>query len=128
MNCPDLPCYTSWDRLTFNTIRVAWLRELQAALLAVSEPQPRQELLRSSGWNKVFRDPELDEARRSHGLAVTGTYLDGEDADTIIVVMTMDDMDRARAFAASTELASARELAGAIGSPAGVWYGPKPVG
>lgn len=43
-NWPDLPCYTSWDRLTFNTTRATWLRELQATLLGVSEPQPRQEL------------------------------------------------------------------------------------
>lgn len=88
----------------------------------------KQKVADVAQWNKVFRDPELDEQRRSHGLAVTGTYLDGENADTIIVVMAMDDMDRARAFAASTELASARERAGAVGSPAGVWYGPTPVG
>jgi hypothetical protein len=88
----------------------------------------KQKVADVAQWNKVFRDPELDEVRRSHGLAVTGTYLDGENADTIIVVMAMDDMDRARAFAASIELASARERAGAVGSPAGVWYGPKPVG
>jgi len=88
----------------------------------------KQKVADVAQWNRVFRDPELDEVRRSHGLAVTGTYLDGEDADTIIVVMAMDDMDRARAFAASTTLASARERAGALGSPAGVWYGPTPVG
>jgi transcriptional regulator GlxA family with amidase domain len=88
----------------------------------------KQKVADVAQWNRVFRDPELDEVRRSHGLAVTGTYLDGEDADTIIVVMAMDDMDRARAFAASTTLASARERAGALGSPAGVWYGPAPVG
>ena len=57
----------------------------------------KQKVADVAQWNKVFRDPELDEVRRSHGLAVTGTYLDGEDADTIIVVMAMDDMDRARA-------------------------------
>jgi hypothetical protein len=28
----------------------------------------------------VFRDPELDAVRRSHGLLVTGTYVDGEQA------------------------------------------------
>lgn len=88
----------------------------------------KQKVADVAQWNKVFRDPELDGQRRSHGLAVTGTYLDGEYADTIIVVMAMDDMDRARAFAASTELASARERAGAVGSPVGVWYGPTPVG
>jgi hypothetical protein len=88
----------------------------------------KQKVADVAQWNKVFRDPELDELRRSHGLAVTGTYLDGENADTIIVVMAMDHMDRAQAFAASIELASARERAGAVGSPAGVWYGPTLVG
>ena len=87
----------------------------------------KQKVVDVAEWDKVFRDPELDAVRRSHGLAVTGTYLDGEDADMIIVVMTMEDIDRARAFAASITLASARERAGAIGSPAGVWYGATPV-
>ena len=87
----------------------------------------KQKVADVAQWNKVFHDPELNEIRRSHGLAVIGTYLDGENADTLTVVMAMDDMDRARAFAASTELVSARKRAGAIGSPAGVWYGPTPV-
>ncbi|WP_232079407.1 hypothetical protein [Mycobacterium conspicuum] len=79
-------------------------------------------------WNIVFRDPELDSIRRQHGLVVTGTYVDGIDPDTVIVVMDMQDMAAARRFAASAELASARVQAGAIGSPAGVWFGPEQVG
>ena len=76
-------------------------------------------------WSKVFRDPELDAIRRRHGLVVTGTYVDGDDPNTVLVVMDMENMDAARRFAASPELAAARERAGAIGSPDGVWFGPK---
>ena len=75
-------------------------------------------------WNAVFRDPELDAVRRRHGLVVTGTYVDADDANTVIVVIDMDNLDQARQFAGSAELAAARGRAGAIGLPDGVWYGP----
>jgi hypothetical protein len=78
-------------------------------------------------WNNVFRDPELDAVRRNHGLVVTGTYVDAEDPNTVIVVMDMDDLDNAHQFAASSELAIARKQAGAIGSPDGVWFGAKAI-
>jgi hypothetical protein len=76
-------------------------------------------------WNAVFRDPDLDAIRRQHGLVVTGTYVDGNDPKTVIVVMDMDNIDAARQFATSSELAAARERAGAVGSPDGVWFGPR---
>jgi hypothetical protein len=79
-------------------------------------------------WNAVFRSPELDAIRRRHGLVVTGTYVDGNDPNTVIVVMNMEDMSAAKQFAASPELAAARERAGAIGSPDGVWFGPQQIG
>jgi hypothetical protein len=75
-------------------------------------------------WNTVFRNPGLDAVRREHGLVVNGTYVDAGDANTVIVVMDMHDLDKAREFAASDELAAAREQAGAIGLPDGVWFGP----
>jgi hypothetical protein len=78
-------------------------------------------------WNNVFRDPELDAVRRRHGLVVTGTYVDGDDPNTVIVVMDMDNADAAREFATSPELAAARERAGASGPPDGVWLGPQRV-
>lgn len=76
-------------------------------------------------WNTIFRDPELDAVRRNHGLVVTGTYVDAADPNTVIVVMDMHDVDKARKFASSQELASARQRAGAIGVPDGVWFGPE---
>lgn len=78
-------------------------------------------------WNAVFHDPELDAVRQRHGLVVTGTYVDGDDPNTVIVVMDMAELDAARQFAASQELAAARIRAGAIGAPDGVWLGPRPV-
>jgi hypothetical protein len=78
-------------------------------------------------WSTVFRAPELDAIRRRHGLVVTGTYVDATDPNTVLVVMDMEDLDTARQFAASRELAAARERAGAIGSPDGVWLGPRQI-
>lgn len=78
-------------------------------------------------WNRVFRNPELDAIRRRHGLVVTGTYLDGNDPNTVIVVMDMENVTTAKQFAASAELAAAREKAGALGSPDGVWFGPEQI-
>jgi len=76
-------------------------------------------------WKGVFRDPELDAVRRRHGLVVTGTYVDGADPNVVIVVMDMENLGAAQQFAASPELAAARERAGAIGAPDGVWFGPQ---
>jgi hypothetical protein len=78
-------------------------------------------------WNTVFRDPDLDTIRRQHGLVVTGTYLDAQDSNTVIVVMHMENLGPARQFATSPELAAARERAGAIGSPDGVWFGSRQI-
>ncbi|BCO99786.1 MULTISPECIES: hypothetical protein [Mycobacteriaceae] len=78
-------------------------------------------------WSAVFRDPALDAVRRDHGLVVTGTYVHAADARTVIVVMDMHDLDKAREFATSRELATAREKAGAIGAPEGVWYGQRQI-
>ncbi|GAA4296315.1 hypothetical protein [Mycobacterium paraffinicum] len=59
---------------------------------------------------------------------VTGTYIDGDDDNTVIVLMEMENIGAARQFAASPDLASARERAGAIGPPDGVWLGPRRTG
>ena len=83
----------------------------------------KQRVVSVEQWNTVFRDPALDAVRRDHGLVVTGTYVDAGDPNTVIVVMDMHDLDKARQFATSQELARAREQAGAVGSPDGVWYG-----
>lgn len=84
----------------------------------------KQRVASVDGWNAVFRDPDLDAIRRRHGLVVTGTYVDGDDPNVVIVAMDMENIDAARKFAGSSELAAARERAGAIGLPDGVWLGP----
>ena len=87
----------------------------------------KQKVANIDQWSTVFNDPELEAVRRRHGLVVTGTYIDGNDPDTVIVVMDMANLRAAEQFAASEELAAARVRAGAIGSPDGVWFGPQPV-
>jgi hypothetical protein len=87
----------------------------------------RQRVASIPRWHGVFSDPGLDAVRRRHGLVVTGTYVDGHQPDTVIVVMDMSDIGLARQFAGSAELAAARERAGAVGPPDGVWYGPQQV-
>jgi hypothetical protein len=71
----------------------------------------------------VFNDPDLDAARRRHGLVVTGTYADADDPRTVIVVMDMNDLAGAQRYARSSTLAEARQRAGVAGPPEGVWYG-----
>jgi hypothetical protein len=83
----------------------------------------KQRVANVERWNTVFRNRELDAIRRRHGLVVTGTYLDADDPSIVIVVMDMENLSTARQFAASPELATARERAGAMGSPDGVWFG-----
>jgi len=58
---------------------------------------------------------------------VTGTYVDGNDPNTVIVVMDMENLSAARQFATSPELAAAREPAGAVGRPYGVWFGSQQI-
>ncbi|HET7665985.1 MAG TPA: hypothetical protein VFK56_07940 [Mycobacterium sp.] len=84
----------------------------------------KQQVADVERWNRVFCDPALEAIRRRHGLVVTGTYVDGTDPNTVIVVMDMENIDKAKQFAASSELSAARERAGAVGSPDGVWFGP----
>jgi hypothetical protein len=87
----------------------------------------KQRVVSVDQWNAVFRNPELDAIRRRHGLVVTGTYRDGHAPTAVVVVLNMESLSAARQFAASPELASARERAGAIGSPDGVWFGPQQI-
>lgn len=74
-------------------------------------------------WKAVFNDPELEKIRREHGLYVTGTYRAADEPATVIVVMEMENLERAKEFAQSNTLAEARKRAGAVGLPDGVWYG-----
>src|SRR5919199_2566534 len=72
-------------------------------------------------WKSVFNQPELESVRQQHGLFVTGTYRAADEPATVIVVMEMEDLARAKEFARSDTLASARAKAGAVGPPDGIW-------
>ena len=81
----------------------------------------KQRVISVEQWQRVFNDSHLDAVRREHGLAVTGTYVDADQPSTIVVVMDMTDLERARQFAQSLTLAEARARAGAVGTPDGIW-------
>ena len=74
-------------------------------------------------WKAVFNDPELEKIRQEHGLYVTGTYRAADEPATVIVIMEMENLERAKEFAQSNTLSEARTRAGAVGLPDGVWYG-----
>jgi hypothetical protein len=63
-------------------------------------------------WRRVFG--EMEAARQSYGLHLTGMYLSTEPS-TIIVTLDCDDLAGAKAFASSDVLIAARKKAGALG-------------
>jgi hypothetical protein len=74
-------------------------------------------------WRRVFGD--MENARQSYGLHLTGMYLATE-PNTIIVTLDCDDLAQAKAFASSDVLTAAREKAGAIGE-ADYWIAASPI-
>ncbi|NJP96713.1 unnamed protein product [[Actinomadura] parvosata subsp. kistnae] len=78
-------------------------------------------------WAKWFYQPELDAARREHGLTVAGTFVDAYHDHTVIVVLEAETEEAARTYENSQTLADARERCGAAGFPDGVWLGTKPI-
>ena len=84
----------------------------------------KQRVVDVDRWARWFWDPELDAARREHGLVVTGTYHAVDEPQTVVVVMTMASAESARTYEASATLADARERSGAVGFPDGVWIAP----
>jgi hypothetical protein len=84
----------------------------------------KQRVIDVDRWAKWFWQPELDAARRAHGLVVTGTYQAVDEPHTVVVVMEMESAESARAYEASATLAEARERCGAVGFPDGVWIAP----
>ncbi|MBV9452932.1 MAG: hypothetical protein JOZ19_02230 [Rubrobacter sp.] len=70
----------------------------------------------------MLNNPELEKIRQEHILYVTGTCRAADDPPTVIVVMEMENLKRAREFAQSNTLSEARRKASAIGLPEGVWY------
>ena len=59
---------------------------------------------------------ELSPMRERHGLRDVGQYRSADEADTVIVIMEVTDMERARAYWHSDVLAEGRKKAGAVGT------------
>jgi hypothetical protein len=71
-------------------------------------------------WKAVF--DEHAGARRDHGLTDAGLFRDADDPAVVIIVMTTDDVERARAFAGSDDLRETMQRAGVVSQPE-VWIG-----
>jgi hypothetical protein len=84
----------------------------------------KQRVIDVDRWAKWFWDPQLDAARRAHGLVATASYQAVDEPHTIVVVMDMESAESARVYEASATLAEARERCGAVGFPDGVWIAP----
>ncbi|MEU1394379.1 MULTISPECIES: hypothetical protein [unclassified Nonomuraea] len=78
-------------------------------------------------WAKWFYEPELDAARREHGLTVAGAFVDANHDNTVIVVLEAETEEAARRYENSQTLVNARERCGATGFPDGVWLGIEPI-
>ena len=87
----------------------------------------KQRVVDVARWAQWFWDPQLDAARREHGLVATASYQAVDEPHTIVVVMDMESADSARVYEASATLAEARERCGAVGFPDGVWIAPTPI-
>src|SRR5437763_7275531 len=74
-------------------------------------------------WKAIFNDPELEKIRQEHGLYVTGTYRAADEPATVIVVMEMENLERAKEFAQSNILYEALTKDGVVGLSDGVWFG-----
>ena len=57
----------------------------------------------------------LKPMREHHGLHDVGQYRSADEPDTVIVIMEVSDVDRARAYWHSDVLAEGRRKAGAVG-------------
>ncbi|SRR6266498_1027745 len=64
-------------------------------------------------FQKAF--DSLKTARKSHGLHDLGQYVAADDPNTIIVVLEVDDVARAREYWKSAVLAEGRRKAGILG-------------
>ncbi len=64
-------------------------------------------------FQRAFDD--LKPARERHGLHDLGQYISADEPNTIIVVLEVDDVSRARAYWKTSVLESGRKKAGIVG-------------
>jgi hypothetical protein len=72
----------------------------------------KQKVADIARWRSEFG--KMEEARRQHGLHLTGMYRAAEPG-TIIVTLDVENVEKAKEFASSEVLRQGRERAGAIG-------------
>jgi hypothetical protein len=71
-------------------------------------------------WKVAFDDH--GRVRQEHGLVDTGLYRDEDDDGMVTIVMTTDDIARAREFFASDDLRETMKGAGVVSQPE-MWIG-----
>ena len=72
--------------------------------------QPVQDLAQ---FQKAFDN--LKTARESHGLHDLGQYVSADEPNTVLVLLEVDDVSRAKEYWKSTVLAEGRKKAGIVG-------------
>ena len=70
-------------------------------------------------WKTVFDEHEA--LRIEHGTVGHSLHRDADDPNVIIIAFRVNDLNRAKEFAASDELRSAMEQAGVQGPPE-IWF------
>ena len=70
-------------------------------------------------WRKVYNT--FDATRKKMGVTAQAVYQTVEDPNDVIVTHDFKTVEKAKAFAASTELKEAMEKAGVVGEPQ-IWF------
>jgi hypothetical protein len=73
----------------------------------------KQEVHDFAAFQKAF--DELKSARESHGLHDLGQYVSADEPNTIIVLLDVDDVSRAKEYWNSAVLEAGRKKAGIVG-------------
>ena len=74
----------------------------------------KQKVQNLAQFQKAF--DELKSARESHGLHDLGQFVSADEPDTIIVVLEVNDLSRAREYWKSATLEAGRQKAGIVGN------------
>jgi ABC-type sugar transport system substrate-binding protein len=79
----------------------------------------RHEVNDYAAWRKVYND--FDKTRRKLGVTAQAVYRSTDNPNDVTVTHDFKSLDKAKAFAASSELKSAMEKAGVKGAPQ-IWF------
>jgi hypothetical protein len=79
----------------------------------------RHEVNDYAAWRKVYND--FDKTRRKLGVTAQAVYRSTDNPNDVTVTHDFKSLDKAKAFATSSELKSAMEKAGVKGAPQ-IWF------